>query len=186
MKWKVLVCGCAALLALAGVAQAAGAFRHSDPKMNALEQEQQALEGRLGAKAGELADALKKPQRGPRGRQGPRGPRGPQGPTGPKGATGATGATGAPGPAGTFGNITSTSSVGTYLCSYETGVCAVGSTRAECPPGTTLVGGGYSGAGLVTTVTYNAPSGNGWGIVAINLDEIPVSGLKAVAQCATH
>jgi hypothetical protein len=104
---------------------------------------------------------------------------------GPKGAAGAKGATGATGAKGTFGAIVSVASAPTFLCSFETGSCAVGSARAECPPGTTLVGGGYTGAGIVTTVTYNAPSGNGWGIVAVNLDEVAVTGLRAVAQCGS-
>ena len=61
----------------------------------------------------------------------------------------------------------------------------MGSARAECPPGSTLIGGGYTGAGILTTVTYNAPAGNGWGIVAVNLDEVPVTSLRAVAQCGS-
>jgi hypothetical protein len=48
-----------------------------------------------------------------------------------------------------------------------------------------VTGGGYSGAGIVTTVTYSARSGNGWGVVAINLDEVSVSGLRAEALCAS-
>jgi hypothetical protein len=188
MKLKVGLCTIVLVLATAGVAEATGVFKHSDPEMNSVQQKQESLEGQLeesGAQ-GLSADALSRGARGPRGRRGARGPqgqRGPQGPTGPKGATGATGPTGA---TGTFGSITSVSSVPAYLCSWEAGACAVGSTRAECPPGTTLVGGGYSGAGIVTTVTYNAPSGNGWGIVAVNFDEVPVTNLRAVAQCATH
>jgi len=33
-------------------------------------------------------------------------------------------------------------------------------------------------------VTWSAPVGNAWGIIAVNLDEVPVTGLKAVAECA--
>jgi hypothetical protein len=89
------------------------------------------------------------------------------------------------GPKGTFGTITSVASLPVFLCSFESGSCAVGSARAECPAGSTLIGGGYTGAGIVTTVTYDAPSSNGWGVVAVNLDEVSVSGLRAVAQCAS-
>lgn len=188
MKFKVGLCTVIAVLATAGVAEATGVFKHSDPEMNNVQQKQEMLEGQLEAVGGRnlSGEALSRGTRGARGPRGPRGPhgqRGPQGPTGPKGATGATGPTGA---TGTFGSITTVSSAPAYLCSWEVGACAVGSTHVECPPGTTLVGGGYSGAGIVTTVTYNAPSGNGWGIVAVNLDEVPVATLRAVAQCATH
>jgi hypothetical protein len=186
MKLKVLACALIALLAVAGVARAAGAFRHSDPQMDVLEEKKTALEGALGEKATELADALQKPQRGPRGPRGPKGATGENGATGPKGANGATGPTGPTGPPGTFGTVAPVVGAGTYLCAYETGPCAVGSANVQCPPGTTVVGGGYAGAGIITTVTFSAPSGNGWGIVAINLDEIPVTSLKAVAQCAAH
>ena len=184
-KWKLVVVAAVAVLALAGAAQAAGVFNHDDPQMNALEQKQQALEGQYQAKATELADALKG-QRGPKGPKGARGPRGPRGATGPKGPAGLTGATGA---TGTFGPITTAASAPAFLCAFETGSCAVGSASATCPPGTTLVGGGYVGAGIITTVTYDAPVGtipNTWGIVAVNLDEVPVTTLRAVAQCATH
>jgi hypothetical protein len=55
----------------------------------------------------------------------------------------------------------------------------------DCPPGTVLTGGGYTGAGIVTTVTWSASVGNAWAIIAVNLDEAPVSNLKAVAECAS-
>jgi hypothetical protein len=42
------------------------------------------------------------------------------------------------------------------------------------------------GAGIVTTVTYDAPSGvNSWGVIGVNLDEIAVANFRAVAQCAS-
>lgn len=177
--WKVGLCVAVAVLATAGAAEATGVFKHADPAMNQVQQKQEELEGRLEVAGGKgvVGDALSRGVRGPRGIRGPRGPRGLSGSQGPAGATG---------PAGTFGSITTVSSPPAYLCSWEMGACAVGSTHVECPPGTTLVGGGYSGAGLVTTVTYDAPAGNGWGIVAVNLDEVAVTGLKAVAQCAAH
>jgi len=191
LKWRISIIGVLAVLALAGVAQAAGILTHQDPEMNALEQKQHVLEGRYEGKAAALADAFSSVPRGPKGRRGARGPQGPKGAPGapgPKGATGATGPAGPTGPAGTFGSITTVTGLPTYLCSYETGGCAVGSASVTCPPGTTLVGGGYMGAGAVTTVTYDAGSSltNTWGIVAVNLDEVPVATLRATAQCATH
>jgi hypothetical protein len=49
-----------------------------------------------------------------------------------------------------------------------------------------MIGGGYTGAGIITTVTYDAPSGaNSWGVIGVNLDEFPVANFKAVAQCAS-
>jgi hypothetical protein len=72
-----------------------------------------------------------------------------------------------------------------FLCSFEAGACAVGSAKVECPAGTALTGGGYTGAGILTTVTYSAPVGNGWGVIAVNFDEVPVTGLKATALCAS-
>jgi Collagen triple helix repeat (20 copies) len=188
MKWKVGVCVAVAMLATGGVAEATGVFKHSDPEMNSVQQKQEALEGQLeAAGGGNLSDqALSGGARGPRGPRGPQGKKGAQGATGPKGPSGATGATGPTGPTGTFGSITTVSSTPSYLCSWEAGACAVGSARVECPAGTTLVSGGYTGAGIVTTVTFSAPSGNAWGIVAVNLDEVPVPNLRAVAQCATH
>lgn len=188
MRWKIAALSVCALMALGGAAKAAGVFEHSDPQMNVLERKQQVLEGRFEGRAAELASALRS-ERGPRGPKGPRGARGPQGPngaTGPKGATGATGAPGPTGATGTFGTVTNVAGPPVYLCSFELS-CAVGSASVTCPPGTTLVGGGYQGAGIVTTVTYDAPGPpNGWGLVAINLDETPVATLRAVAQCATH
>jgi hypothetical protein len=179
MKWKVGLCTVVAVLATAGAAEATGVFKHSDPEMNNVQQKQEALEGQLEAAGGKnpTDEALSR---------GARGPRGPKGQKGPQGATGATGPAGPTGATGTFGSITTVSGAPAYLCSWETGSCAVDSTHVECPPGTTLVGGGYSGAGLVTTVTFDAPSANGWGIVAVNLDVVPVTNLRAVAQCATH
>jgi len=188
MKWKVGLCAAVVMLATAGAAEATGVFKHADPEMNNVQQKQEALEGQLEAAGrGNLADqALSRGTRGPRGLRGPQGKKGAQGPTGPKGSTGATGPAGPTGATGTFGSITTVSSAPAYLCAWETGACAVGSARVECPAGTTLVSGGYSGAGIVTTVTFSAPAGNAWGIVAVNLDEVPVTNLRAVAQCATH
>jgi hypothetical protein len=163
-----------ALLALAGVAKASGllAGGHSEPAYDVLEQRthqlEQALKLQQKAAGGASISAVR----------GPRGPRGPKGPRGAKGAKGATG------PKGTFGSVVSVDSPGLFLCSFLSGSCAVGATTATCPPGTILTGGGYKGAGIVTTVTWSAPVGNAWSIIAVNLDEVPVSSVKAVAECA--
>lgn len=173
MKLKVVALSCLALLAVGGIAKASGLMDHKDPKLDDIEQRTQTLERDL-RQASPVADSS--------ARRGPRGPRGPKGAKGPKGAAGAAGL---PGPKGTFGAVASVASPPAFLCSFEAGACAVGSTRVECPPGTVLLGGGYTGAGILTTVTYSAPSGNGWGVVGINFDEVAVAGLRAVAQCGS-
>jgi hypothetical protein len=172
-KLKVVAGVVLALGALAAVAGAAGVFKHQDPAMDNLQAKQERLEARFDAKAlgpaGAEAGAARV-QRGKRGQRGARGPRGARGAAGPK---------------GTFGTITEVEGPSTFLCGFFVGSCAVGSTQATCPPKTTLVGGGYTGAGIVTTVTWSAPVGNSWGIIAVNLDEVSVSNLRAVAQCAS-
>jgi Collagen triple helix repeat (20 copies) len=180
MKLKAVVLAGLAVLALAGVAKAAGMIGgHSNPAYDVVEEKTKRLEAKLEAQGDQGATAsLARP-----GRRGPRGPKGARGLRGPKGATGATGPAG---PKGTFGAVTSYASAPVLLCSFEAGSCAVGSTKIECPPGTILTGGGYTGAGMVTTVTWSAPVGNSWGVIAVNLDEVPVAGLKAVADCASQ
>lgn len=172
----------AAVLLAAGLAQASDVFSggHEDPRHDTVEAKTVMLEEKLEKQAagGPSAEAARV-RRGPRGPRGPRGVRGPQGPQGPQGPTGATG------PKGTFGSVISVSGPSTFLCSFEAGSCAVASTRADCPAGTVVTGGGYTGAGIVTTVTWSAPVGNSWAIIAVNLDEVPVFGLKAVAECAS-
>lgn len=166
-----LFLGVALAVAIAGVAKATGVFEgqgHQDASYDVVEAKVSRLEGRFEAReAPGPGSVAARPQRGPRGK---RGPRGPQGQAGPK---------------GTFGSVVTVNGPSTYLCSFGVGGCAVGSTEVSCPPGTTLVGGGYTGAGIVTIVTWNAPVANSWGIIAVNLDEVPVSNLKAVATCAS-
>lgn len=160
----------------AGVAHASGAFSggHDEAGYDAAEAKVERLEEKF-ANGGTAAAVAARPK-GRRGARGARGPRGPQGPVGP---------TGAPGPKGTFGSVASVDGPSVFLCSFEAGSCAVGSATANCPPGTTLTGGGYKGAGIVTTVTWSAPVGNGWGVIAVNLDEVPVTALRPVAECAS-
>lgn len=164
-----------ALLA-AGVAQASGALSggHEEAGYDAAEAKVERLEDKFANAGGSTAVAAR-PQ-GHRGPRGARGPRGPQGATGPAGPVG---------PKGTFGSVTSVDGPSVFLCSFEAGSCAVGSAVANCPPGTTLTGGGYKSAGIVTTVTWSAPVSNGWGVIAINLDEVPVTAFKPVAECAS-
>jgi hypothetical protein len=163
-------------LAIAGVAQASGVFSgaHEKPGYDTAEGKVERLVERFEQQATGTSGVTARPH----GRRGPRGPRGPSGPSGPQGAVGPVG------PKGTFGSVTSVAGPATFLCAFESGSCAVGSTRVECPAGKTLTGGGYTGAGIVTTVAWSAPVGNAWGIIAVNLDEVPVSNLKAVAECA--
>lgn len=178
MKLKLIGIAVAGLLAFAGVAQATDMFEHDDQRLDSLQKRAQQLA--LTLQRQPEAASTSRAQRGPRGRRGAQGTRGPQGPRGLQGSQGPQG------PAGTFGSVISVDSSAAFLCSFESGACAVGSARAECPPGTTVTGGGYTGAGIITTVTYSARAGNGWGIVAVNLDEVPVSGLRAQAFCASH
>jgi hypothetical protein len=176
-KVKLIVGVLVALGALAGVASAAGVFKHADPAMNEAQAKQERLEARFESRAsGPVAVEARagRHKRGPRGARGPRGPRGVRGAQGPAGAK------------GTFGSIVDVQGPAAFLCSFEAGSCAVGATQVACPAGTTLIGGGYTGAGIVTTVTWSAPVGNAWGIIAVNLDEVPVSDLRAVAQCASQ
>jgi hypothetical protein len=173
-RLKVVGIVLAALLVIVTGAKASGVIGvgHEDDRYDSVEAKAERLAQKLEAQAGEgPVGAAERP-----GRRGPRGPRGPKG---------AHGAQGPAGPQGTFGSVISVNSSPVFLCSFEAGSCAVGSTRADCPPGTVLTGGGYTGAGIVTTVTWSAPVGNSWGVIAVNLDEVPVNGLKAVAECAS-
>ena len=177
MKVKLIAMAAAAMLVFAGGAQATGVFEHEDPQLDELHARANQMAATLRHVA-EKAGASRL-QKGPRGRRGPRGAQG------PRGVPGAQGATGPQGPAGTFGSIVSVTSPPAFLCSYESGSCAVGSARVDCPPGTTVTGGGYLGAGILTTVVYNAKSGNGWGVIGINFDEVPVTNMRAEAICAS-
>lgn len=178
MRVKVIAVSVFGVLAFAAIAQATGVMEHKDPRLDEIQSRAQSLANGLQREPSQAGAS--------RVRRGPRGIRGPRGPQGAKGAKGAQGIQGAQGPAGTFGSIVSVQSPSTFLCSFETGACAVGSARVECPPNTAVTGGGYAGAGIFTTVTFSARSGNGWGVIAINFDEVPVTGLRAEALCATH
>ena len=174
MKLKFMLIAAVALLSLGGIADAAGVFSHEDSNLDIVQQRAQTLEGSLQESAEAASTSRLR-----------RGPRGPKGVRGPKGAPGQKG-----------GNRRNWAQRHLWVDRFRIQLpdlslflrrpeaCAVGTARAECPVGTTLIGGGYTGAGIVTTVTWNAGVGNGWALIAVNLDEVPVSGLKAVAQCA--
>lgn len=108
--------------------------------------------------------------RGPRGKRGPRGPQGAAGPQGPAG------------PQGTFGVVTSVDGPGVTLCETAAS-CAVQGASAACPPGTTVVGGGWKGGGIETFIPWSAPVGNAWNIIAVNYSGTPT--IRAVAMCAS-
>ena len=108
--------------------------------------------------------------RGPRGARGPRGPRGAQGPAGPRGG---------------FSVITQVSGAGATVCDFDVS-CAVDSSVAQCPPGQTVVGGGWDGESLPpvsATVGYNQPLGaSAWMVIMAN-NGGPTSTFHAVATC---
>jgi hypothetical protein len=157
-------------LVFAGAAQAAGvlnAGQEGDPaetKEHALAQklDQRTTSAPLGALA--------------RTRRGARGPRGPKGPAG------APGVPGAPGPRGTFGAITAVKGPSTFLCGWESGACSVGASTAQCPAGTTVVSGGYAGAGVRAFI--DSPVPGGWYVGAANESALSTT-FYAIALCAS-
>lgn len=114
--------------------------------------------------------------RGPRGRRGPRGPRGFQGAQGPAGPAGPAG------PKGTFGSLVTVESNPVFLCGWEGGACSVDSAIAMCPPGTSVVSGGYAGAGIRAFI--DAPIAGGWFVGAVNESSFATD-FSAYAICAT-
>jgi hypothetical protein len=154
-----------AVFALVGVAQASGVIGGGGmPQVDALQVKADRIEARLLPTHEGASASARRGRRGPRGRRGVRGPAGPR---------------------GSFSATARYESAGSFLCAFETGTCAVGSAKVDCPPGTLITGGGYTGAGILTTVTFSAPVANSWAVIAVNFDNVPVSGLKAVAVCAS-
>lgn len=103
--------------------------------------------------------------------------RGPAGPAGPAGAAGAP---------GTVGNVTTVE--GPAMPYGTVGASSVVSATVDCPPGTILLGGGWKhqtggGTSLAHSEAWNAPVGNGWGVILINNDEGSGDELIAVARC---
>jgi hypothetical protein len=170
MKWKVGLSVLVLGLVFAGLAQASGMFGDSNPKQ-VLEQRAEELAQKLNNRGAQVAGrgitAGADRARGPRGKRGPRGPRGPQG------------------PAGTFGTLTTVDGPVTTLCTFGSGVCAVGSATAECPAGTTVVSGGFRGLTIDSAVTWNRPVANGWSVIAVNWSEQLTADLRATAVCAS-
>ena len=140
-----------------------------------------------GAKEEEIPKETPKKE-GPRGKQGAkggkRGPRGPKGAAGAPGATGTPGATGPAGPKGAFSSVTTVGGPGVALAKFpQSG--AVGSSTATCPPGTTLIGGGWQGGGISATVSFNSGSGSSWSVVMTNDNEESTASFFATAFCAS-
>ena len=178
MRWRlVFMVGCA-LLALGGVAKATG-VADSGPSVSTKEAAMAKVERLQAQIESRLAPDIAQSGRGRRGPKGRRGARGPQGAVGPKGATGPAGAK------GTFGSITSVKGPSVILGPFGTGT-SVGIAEAICPAGTTLIGGGWQGGTIETTVSYTAPGGpNTWAVIATNLSELFTANFNAVAMCAT-
>jgi hypothetical protein len=167
MRFKtVLVVTTAVVLVAAAVANA---FSGGESPKDALEAKAQRIEERLLSGGPALASA----RRGKRGARGPAGPKGPQGPAG------------AAGPKGSFGAISSVLSPVTQLCTFSSGVCAVGSAHAECPAGTSVISGGWNGLTIDSVVSFSERVGNGWSVIAINWSEGFVANLQAQAVCAS-
>jgi hypothetical protein len=152
------------------VAQASPA---DNPNRSAFEARAAQLEAKFDARSAASASASRRGPRGPKGKRGAKGARGPQG---PKGATGPAG------PQGTFGAVTPVDGPSVTLCS-EAASCAVQGATASCPPGTTVVGGGWKGGGIETFFTFSAPVGNSWSIIAVNWYGNPT--VTPVAMCAS-
>jgi hypothetical protein len=163
MKLVVAVAAVICAVVVAVGAQAADQPGDGTLDSAALEARATRLEQRLEGRSGGGA-SISTVRRGPRGK---RGPRGSQGPAGPK---------------GTFGTVTPVDGSGVTLCSTEA-FCAVQGASAPCPPGTTVVGGGWKGGGIETFISFSAPVGNAWNIIAINWYGNPT--INATAMCAS-
>lgn len=174
MKLKIAFGGALAVLACAGIAQAAGAFDQSSPQA-LLEQRERVLMSHMeGAKTASISRV----RRGPRG---PRGGRGPTGSQGPKGAPGAAGATGSP---GSVSNVFTVQGPTVTLAPFpEPG--AVGSSSANCPAGTKRLSGGWQGGGILETVGYSAPGSGDWSVIMTNNNESNSISFNAIALCAS-
>jgi hypothetical protein len=104
----------------------------------------------------------------------PRGARGPQGPQGPQGNQGAVG----------IATVGSTAGPATGMCANGGGSCQVGSSTAECPSGSVVVGGGYVSSSVDVVVPYALRvTGTTYGVIAINYTATPET-IQAQAICA--
>lgn len=176
-RWQLVALVCCALVALGGVAKAAEVLGHGSSETVDKEQRLQTMAEQRHVAEG-VAQSAK--TRGPRGR---RGPRGLQGAPGARGAAGPVGPIGPAGPKGAFSSIIEAVAPNTYLCGYEL-LCSIGSSSVQCPPGTTVISGGWSG--LYEGIAYfSFKSGNGWAVGGANWNSIPDTEFRAIAMCAS-
>jgi hypothetical protein len=111
------------------------------------------------------------------------GSQGPQGPAGPAGAQGPAGTQGAAGPAG-IASVKSALGPKTTQCPYGGGACQVATSTATCPPGSVVVGGGFS-AGSIDNITLYAGAANSTSYAVIADNEYSGSNtIQAQAICA--
>jgi len=108
-------------------------------------------------------------------------PVGPIGPIGPVGPSGLSGPAGAPGPAG-IGTVVV--ALGPDVPSGASGSGTnVQSSKAECPAGTVVTGGGFD-VGVRDFIGTAEISGNGYFVISINVSSL-ASHVQAQAGCAT-
>lgn len=108
--------------------------------------------------------------------RGSQGPAGQQGPAGPAGAQG---------PAGTIGQTVEALGPEVASAPGGSGAGTVQSSKAECPAGTVVTGGGFS-TGVRDFIGYAAISGNGYFVIAINTNEFDGSSIQASAICGSR
>jgi len=66
-----------------------------------------------------------------------------------------------------------------------TGEATVASSKAECPAGTVVTGGGFE-VGVRDFIGYAGMSGNGYFVIAINTNEFDGSSVQANAVCGAR
>lgn len=103
---------------------------------------------------------------------------------GQRGLPGQAGPAGPSGPAGPVGGVTGTFTVdGPEVPTVPgSGATAVKSSRADCPAGSFVLGGGFSG-GVRTFIADAVVSGNGYFVIGVNNGVLPES-IRAQAVCA--
>lgn len=62
---------------------------------------------------------------------------------------------------------------------------AVGTSVANCPAGTSVIGGGWQGGGILATIGYNAGSVSAWSVIMTNNNEFNGTSFNAIAMCAS-
>jgi hypothetical protein len=126
--------------------------------------------------AADLSASARNRLRGPQGAPGAPGPAGPAGPAGPPGP---------PGPQGPAGGVAATvDALGPEIAVGPLGSdTSVQASKAECPSGTVVVGGGYRG-GVRLFIAVAMKSGNGYFVIAVNAGPLTES-IQAQAICAS-